>query len=437
MVANSRFTAWVMVVSMVLVLAAVSFTLALAQEATPPATQEPQATGTEQPAAGEAMPGADAGGAGQVGEALPTLGAGGEEAPVELPPQGYLIETFQKGGVFMWPLLICSVIGLAVILERAWTFRRAQVNTRQFMSKVVGALKEDGVPGGIEVCLRTRGPIAAILHAGLSRATKGPEEVEKAIENAGAIEMSFLQRGLIILVSVVNVAPMLGFLGTVSGMIHAFEAIAASRHRIVAAYTQPDRPSGRGLKLESSPVKRAALARGIPVEQPVTLKDPAAVERLASWRADVMVVVAYGLLLPQAVLDVPRLGCLNIHASLLPRWRGAAPIQRALLAGDRETGITIMRLEAGLDTGPMLSRQALPIAPDETGGSLHDRLASLGAEHSRLWRPGRLHSAHCLMGRNEEAKWQRQRCLLRSPEIRWPGWRPVWEGSWFPFLYRF
>jgi biopolymer transport protein ExbB len=228
MVANSRFSGWVMVVSMVLVLAAVSFTLALAQEATPPATQEPQATGTEQPAAGEAMPGADAGGADQVGEALPTLGAGGEDAPVELPPQGYLVETFQKGGVFMWPLLICSIIGLAVIIERAWTFSRAKVNTRQFMSKVIGALKEDGLPGAIEVCQRTRGPIAAILHAGLMRAPKGSEEVEKAIENAGAIEMSFLQRGLIILTSVVNVAPMLGFLGTVSGMIHAFEAIAAA-----------------------------------------------------------------------------------------------------------------------------------------------------------------------------------------------------------------
>jgi methionyl-tRNA formyltransferase len=168
------------------------------------------------------------------------------------------------------------------------------------------------------------------------------------------------------------------FAGTPDFAVPALEAIAASRHRIVAAYTQPDRPSGRGLKLEPSPVKRAALARSIPVEQPATLKDPAAVERLASWRPDVMVVVAYGLLLPQAVLDVPRLGCLNIHASLLPRWRGAAPIQRALLAGDRETGITIMRLEAGLDTGPMLSRQALPIAPEETGGSLHDRLAQLG-----------------------------------------------------------
>ena len=169
------------------------------------------------------------------------------------------------------------------------------------------------------------------------------------------------------------------FAGTPDFSVPALEAIAASRHRIVAAYTQPDRRAGRGLRTESSPVKAAAAARGIPVEQPATLKDPAAVDRLAGWRPDVMVVVAYGLLLPQAVLDVPRLGCLNIHASLLPRWRGAAPIQRAILAGDRRTGITIMQMEAGLDTGPMLSRQAVEIGPEETGGSLNDRLARLGA----------------------------------------------------------
>jgi biopolymer transport protein ExbB len=229
MVANSKFSGWV-VVAMVLLMAAMSFTSVLAQEASAPATQEPQATGTDQQAAGDQMPGAthQAAQPESVGEALPTLAAGSEEAPATLPPQGYLIETFQKGGVFMWPLLICSVIGLAVVLERAWTFSRAKVNTRQFMSKVIGAMKEDGLPGAIEVCQRTRGPIAAILHAGLMRAPKGPEEVEKAIENAGAIEMSFLQRGLIILASVVNIAPMLGFLGTVSGMIHAFEAIAAA-----------------------------------------------------------------------------------------------------------------------------------------------------------------------------------------------------------------
>lgn len=170
------------------------------------------------------------------------------------------------------------------------------------------------------------------------------------------------------------------FAGTPDFSVPALEAIAASRHTVVAAYTQPDRRAGRGLKLEPSPVKRAAAAHGILVEQPTTLKDPAVQARLAAWRPDAVVVVAYGLLLPQAVLDIPRLGCINIHASLLPRWRGAAPIQRAILAGDRQSGITIMRMEAGLDTGPMLSRQAIEIGLEETGGSLHDRLAALGAD---------------------------------------------------------
>ena len=171
------------------------------------------------------------------------------------------------------------------------------------------------------------------------------------------------------------------FAGTPDFSVPAFEAIAASRHRLLAAYTQPDRRSGRGLKLEASPIKQAAARRGLPVEQPPTLKDPAAIERLAGYCPDVMVVAAYGLLLPQAALDVPRLGCINIHASLLPRWRGAAPIQRALLAGDAQTGVTIMRMEAGLDTGPMLSRHAITVDPRETGGSLHERLAALGADH--------------------------------------------------------
>ena len=169
------------------------------------------------------------------------------------------------------------------------------------------------------------------------------------------------------------------FAGTPDFSVPALEALAASRHRVLVAYTQPDRRYGRGLKLEPGPVGRTADALGIPVEQPATLKDPAAQAALAAWQPDVMVVVAYGLILPQAVLDIPRLGCLNIHASLLPRWRGAAPIQRAIAAGDRQTGITIMRMEAGLDTGPMLSREAVEIAADETGGSLHDRLAILGA----------------------------------------------------------
>jgi methionyl-tRNA formyltransferase len=169
------------------------------------------------------------------------------------------------------------------------------------------------------------------------------------------------------------------FAGTPDFSVPALEAIAASRHRVLAAYTQPDRRSGRGLKVEPGPVRRAAEALGIPVEQPPTLKDPSAQAALAALHPDVMVVVAYGLILPQAVLDIPRLGCLNIHASLLPRWRGAAPIQRAIAAGDSRTGITIMRMEAGLDTGPMLSQEAFDIAAGETGGSLHDRLAALGA----------------------------------------------------------
>ena len=147
----------------------------------------------------------------------------------------------------------------------------------------------------------------------------------------------------------------------------------------VAVYTQPDRPAGRGQKLMASPVKQLAVAHGIAVLQPPTLRDAAAQAELAALQPDLMVVVAYGLILPQAVLDIPRLGCINSHASLLPRWRGAAPIQRAVQAGDAESGVTVMRMEAGLDTGPMLLKVRTPIAADDTGGSLHDRLAALGA----------------------------------------------------------
>lgn len=147
----------------------------------------------------------------------------------------------------------------------------------------------------------------------------------------------------------------------------------------VAVYTQPDRPAGRGQKLMASPVKQLAATHGIPVLQPQTLRDAAAQAELAALQPDLMVVVAYGLILPQAVLDIPPLGCINSHASLLPRWRGAAPIQRAVQAGDAESGVTVMQMEAGLDTGPMLLKVTTPIAADDTGGSLHDRLATLGA----------------------------------------------------------
>nr|WP_304638584.1 methionyl-tRNA formyltransferase [Pseudomonas sp.] len=146
----------------------------------------------------------------------------------------------------------------------------------------------------------------------------------------------------------------------------------------VAVYTQPDRPAGRGQKLAASPVKQLALAHGLPIHQPITLRDADAQAELAALEPDLMVVVAYGLILPQAVLDIPRLGCINSHASLLPRWRGAAPIQRAIEAGDSETGVTVMQMEAGLDTGPMLLKVSTPICPDDTGGSLHDRLAEIG-----------------------------------------------------------
>jgi methionyl-tRNA formyltransferase len=169
------------------------------------------------------------------------------------------------------------------------------------------------------------------------------------------------------------------FAGTPEFSVPALEALIASKHRIAAVYTQPDRPAGRGRHVSMSAVKQAALRHGLPVEQPTTLRDPAVRERLAAWSADLMVVVAYGLLLPGAVLGAPRLGCINIHASLLPRWRGAAPIQRAILAGDHATGVTIMQMDVGLDTGPMLLTKETAIHDWETAASLHDRLSQLGA----------------------------------------------------------
>jgi methionyl-tRNA formyltransferase len=169
------------------------------------------------------------------------------------------------------------------------------------------------------------------------------------------------------------------FAGTPDFALTALQSVVGSRHTVVGVLTQPDRPKGRGRQLAASPVKLAALERGIPVSQPVTLKTDADRADLASWQADVLVVVAYGLILPRAALELPRLGCVNIHASLLPRWRGAAPIQRAILAGDAESGVSIMRMDVGLDTGPVLLERKVTISPQDTGGSLHDRLAALGA----------------------------------------------------------
>lgn len=168
------------------------------------------------------------------------------------------------------------------------------------------------------------------------------------------------------------------FAGTPEFAVPSLRA-AATRAEIVAVYTQPDRPAGRGRGLVASPVKQAATEMGIEVRQPASFRDPAEVEALRALQPDLMVVVAYGLILPQAVLDIPAEGCWNVHASLLPRWRGAAPIQRAIQAGDPGTGVCLMQMEKGLDTGPVLLEQRTAIAPDETGGQLHDRLAEMGA----------------------------------------------------------
>ena len=170
------------------------------------------------------------------------------------------------------------------------------------------------------------------------------------------------------------------FAGTPEFAAEHLKALLGTSHQIVGVYTQPDRPAGRGQKLMPSPVKQLALEHGIPVYQPQTLRAPEAQAELAALEPDLMVVVAYGLILPQIVLDTPRLGCINSHASLLPRWRGAAPIQRAVQAGDAQSGVTVMQMEAGLDTGPMLLKVTTAITPEDTGGSLHDRLAELGPQ---------------------------------------------------------
>lgn len=169
------------------------------------------------------------------------------------------------------------------------------------------------------------------------------------------------------------------FAGTPEFAASSLQALLDSEHDVLAVYTQPDRPAGRGRKLTASPVKALAQAHDLPVLQPVSLRDDAAQQTLADFQADVLVVVAYGLILPEPVLAAPRLGCVNVHASLLPRWRGAAPIQRAILSGDEQTGVTIMQMDAGLDTGDMLRKVTCPIVDTETAQSLHDKLAALGA----------------------------------------------------------
>lgn len=216
------------------------------------------------------------------------------------------------------------------------------------------------------------------------------------------------------------------FAGTPEFAVPPLAALVGSVHRVVGVLTQPDRPAGRGRELRASPVKQFALAHGLPVDQPPTLRTPEARGPLAAWQPEVLVVVAYGLILPQAVLDLPRLGCLNIHASLLPRWRGAAPIQRAILAGDAETGVAIMQMEAGLDTGPVLLERRTPIGDDDTSGTLHERLAHQGAaallEALVQLEAGRAHPvaqsaagvtyAHKIDKREAQLDWQRSAAQL-------------------------
>jgi methionyl-tRNA formyltransferase len=170
------------------------------------------------------------------------------------------------------------------------------------------------------------------------------------------------------------------FAGTPAFAATALRALIAVPHEVVLVLTQPDRPSGRGLATKTSAVKRTALEFGLGLDQPVSLRDEAVIRQLAEVKADVLIVAAYGLILPPSVLEVSRLGCINIHASLLPRWRGAAPIQRALLAGDAETGISIMQMDTGLDTGPVLLERRVPIAANDTAGTLEAKLATAGAE---------------------------------------------------------
>ncbi|KAB2935760.1 MAG: methionyl-tRNA formyltransferase [Candidatus Contendobacter sp.] len=177
-----------------------------------------------------------------------------------------------------------------------------------------------------------------------------------------------------------TIPPRLIFAGTPDFAVPSLQALLDAGYSVEAIYTQPDRPAGRGRQLRASPLKACAVAAGIPVYQPATLRDAAAQAELAALKPDLLVVAAYGLILPLSVLAIPRLGCVNVHASLLPRWRGAAPIHWALLAGDAETGVSLMQMDAGLDTGPVLARAVYPIPRGITGGELYERLAKLGAE---------------------------------------------------------
>ncbi len=209
------------------------------------------------------------------------------------------------------------------------------------------------------------------------------------------------------------------FAGTPEFSVPTLQALFDADVDIAGVWCQPDRPAGRGRGVRMCPVKDRARDLGIPVMQPVTLRDPEALKRIEEQQADLMVVVAYGLLLPRAVLAAPRLGCVNVHASLLPRWRGAAPIQRAIEAGDRESGITLMQMDAGLDTGPMLATAKAVLAPRETGGSLHDRLATLGARLLADSLPAILDGALAEVAQNDEQACYAAKIDKQEARIDW------------------
>jgi methionyl-tRNA formyltransferase len=236
------------------------------------------------------------------------------------------------------------------------------------------------------------------------------------------------------------------FAGTPEFSVPCLQALLNSPHSVVAVYTQPDRKAGRGQHLQESPIKTLALSHQIPVFQPTTLKQADAIAELVALQADVMIVVAYGLILPQAVLDAPRYGCINVHASLLPRWRGAAPIQWALLEGDSESGVTIMQMEAGLDTGPMLHKIPYALSANETGETLHDHLSHLGAEaliktladlqhgdlHPEIQADSEATYAHKIAKTDARIDWQQPvRCIERK--IRafnpWPIAYTTWNAE--------
>lgn len=233
------------------------------------------------------------------------------------------------------------------------------------------------------------------------------------------------------------------FAGTPDFSLPALQALIASDHDVVAVYTQPDRPLGRGRKLQHGPVKQVALEHAIPVFQPPDFKSLESVEILQRLQADLMVVVAYGVILPEVILDAPKQGCLNIHASLLPRWRGAAPIQRAIIAGDQQTGVSIMQMDAGLDTGPVWLFRRAVIGANETGSHLHDRLAQLGAEALMEVLPllgGKQHQpaaqsdegviyAHKIHKKEAEIEWDQAAALIHRKVCAFNSWPVAYTSA--------